>query len=258
MSDRRQETWTAVDDVRRRPAGARTTRRSKRRSPPARRPGCPRSRSRRRRASCSACWRGRSARSTVLEFGTLGGYSTIWLGRALPADGRLITLEADPALRGGGARQHRARRASASWSRSASARRWRRCRQLEDEGAGPFDLVFIDADKVNTPDYFAWSLEHTRPGGADRRRQRRPRRRARRRGRRRPGDPRPAPLPRDARRRAAGRGDDDPDRRRQGLRRLRRSPWSRGAAASRNGARIHLPPRELAPLRRRLRQHAAL
>ena len=36
--------------------------------------------------------------------------------------------------------------------------------ELEDEGAGPFDLVFIDADKVNTPDYFAWALEHTRPG----------------------------------------------------------------------------------------------
>ena len=36
---------------------------------------------------------------------------------------------------------------------------------LEEEGAGPFDLVFIDADKVNTPDYFAWALDHTRPGG---------------------------------------------------------------------------------------------
>ena len=46
-----------------------------------------------------------------------------------------------------------------------SGRRWRRCPALEDEGAGPFDLVFIDADKVNTPDYFAWALDHTRPGG---------------------------------------------------------------------------------------------
>ena len=58
--------------------------------------GCRRSRFRRRRGSCCSCWRRRLGARTVLEFGTLGGYSTIWLGRALPAGGRLITLEADP------------------------------------------------------------------------------------------------------------------------------------------------------------------
>jgi predicted O-methyltransferase YrrM len=101
---------------------------------------------------------------TVLEFGTLAGYSTIWLARALPEDGRLVTLEADPAY---------AEVARGNLERAGLAGRvdlWvgpalETLPKLEAEGTGPFDLVFIDADKVHTPDYFAWSLEHVRPGG---------------------------------------------------------------------------------------------
>jgi predicted O-methyltransferase YrrM len=102
--------------------------------------------------------------SRALEFGTLGGYSAIWLARALPDGGLLTTLEADP--------KH-AEVAIASIERAGLADRVDLRRgpalealpQLAEEGAGPFDFVFIDADKANTPDYFAWSLEHTRPGG---------------------------------------------------------------------------------------------
>lgn len=100
----------------------------------------------------------------VLEFGTLGGYSSILMARALPDDGRLITLEANPA---------HAAVASASIERAGLGEvvevrvgpALEALPALEEEGAGPFDLVFIDADKVNTPNYFAWALEHARPGG---------------------------------------------------------------------------------------------
>jgi predicted O-methyltransferase YrrM len=101
---------------------------------------------------------------TVLEFGTLGGYSSILMARALPDDGRLITLEADPEY---------AAVASASIERAGLGDvvevrvgpALEALPLLEEERAGPFDLVFIDADKVNTPNYFAWALDHTRPGG---------------------------------------------------------------------------------------------
>ena len=100
----------------------------------------------------------------VLEFGTLGGYSAIWLARALPEGGLLTTLEADP--------EH-AEVARACIERAGLARlvdlrvgpALEALPRLEEEGAGPFDLVFIDADKANTPEYFTWSLERTRPGG---------------------------------------------------------------------------------------------
>ena len=104
----------------------------------------------------------RGARS-VLEFGTLGGYSTILLARALPAGGRLITLEADP----GYAEVARASIERAGLAEAVEIRvgpALATLPDLEREGAGPFDLVFIDADKVNTPEYFAWALDHTRPG----------------------------------------------------------------------------------------------
>ena len=98
----------------------------------------------------------------ILEVGTLAGYSAIWLGRALPADGRMITLEVDA---------HHAEVARANLDsaglqnvevRLGPARDT--MRQLVDDGAGPFDLVFIDADKVGYPDYLRLSLELTRSG----------------------------------------------------------------------------------------------
>ena len=101
---------------------------------------------------------------TVLEFGTLGAYSSIWIGRALTEGGRLITLEADPA----DAEVARENLAEAGLGELVELRPGPALETLpllEEEGAGPFDLVFIDADKVNTPEYFAWSLDHTRPGG---------------------------------------------------------------------------------------------
>jgi predicted O-methyltransferase YrrM len=100
---------------------------------------------------------------TVLEFGTLGGYSTILLARALPDGGRLITLEAnaDYAEIARGSIE-RAGLADVVELRAGPA--LETLPVLEDEGAGPFDLTFIDADKVNTPNYFAWALDHSRPG----------------------------------------------------------------------------------------------
>jgi predicted O-methyltransferase YrrM len=101
---------------------------------------------------------------TVLEFGTLGGYSSILLARALSPGGRLITLESNPdyaeVARGS---IERAGLGDVVVLRIGPALEG--LPALEDERAGPFDLVFIDADKVNTPNYFVWALDHTRPGG---------------------------------------------------------------------------------------------
>jgi predicted O-methyltransferase YrrM len=100
---------------------------------------------------------------SILEFGTLGGYSTIWLARALPEGGRLITLEAEA----GYAEVARANLERAGVDHVVDLRvgpALESLPALQEESAGPFDLVFIDADKVHTPDYFAWSLDHCRPG----------------------------------------------------------------------------------------------
>jgi len=100
----------------------------------------------------------------ILEFGTLGGYSAILMARALPADGRLITLEAKPEY----AEVARRSIEQAGVGDRVEVRvgpALEALPVLAEEDAGPFDLVFIDADKVNSPNYFTWSLDRTRPGG---------------------------------------------------------------------------------------------
>ncbi|GCD41167.1 O-methyltransferase [Streptomyces paromomycinus] len=99
----------------------------------------------------------------ILEIGTLGGYSTIWLGRALPADGRLISLEANP-THAAVARANLARAGLAERTEVRVAPALDSLAQLVAEHAEPFDLVFIDADKPNNPHYLERALELTRPG----------------------------------------------------------------------------------------------
>lgn len=100
---------------------------------------------------------------TVLEIGTLGGYSTIWLARALPSDGRLVSLEADPAA-ADVARANLARAGLGSVAEVRTGAALDTLPLLAAEDAGPFDLVFIDADKPNNPHYLEWALKLTRPG----------------------------------------------------------------------------------------------
>jgi predicted O-methyltransferase YrrM len=99
----------------------------------------------------------------ILEIGTLGGYSTIWLARALPANGRLITLESEPKhAEIASANIARARLSSVVELRLGKA--LDTLPKLAAEGRGPFDLIFIDADKPSNTEYFAWALRLSRPG----------------------------------------------------------------------------------------------
>jgi predicted O-methyltransferase YrrM len=99
----------------------------------------------------------------ILEVGTLGGYSAIWLARALPPDGRLVTLESE--------KKH-ADIAAANLARAGLTgqveirlgRALETLPHLHAEGGAPFDLVFIDADKQSNPEYFQWAMKLTRPG----------------------------------------------------------------------------------------------
>lgn len=99
----------------------------------------------------------------ILELGTLGGYSTIWFGRALPADGKLITLEYSP---------HHAAVAQKNIERAGLGGKVEiligkaldTLPVLAEEGAGPFDLIFIDADKQPYAEYFEWALKLSHPG----------------------------------------------------------------------------------------------
>jgi predicted O-methyltransferase YrrM len=99
----------------------------------------------------------------ILEIGTLGGYSTIWLARGLAPGGRLITLEVNPTY----AEVARANIVRAGLKESVELRVGRAhdtLAALATEHDGPFDLVFIDADKPGTPDYFLWAVRLAHPG----------------------------------------------------------------------------------------------
>ncbi|MGB7728880.1 MAG: O-methyltransferase [Candidatus Acidiferrum sp.] len=99
----------------------------------------------------------------ILEIGTLGGYSTIWLARALPAGGRLLTLEADTKH----AEVARANVARAGLAEMVELRLGPALDTLPHvaaESRGPFDLIFIDANKSTMAEYFDWSLKLSRPG----------------------------------------------------------------------------------------------
>jgi predicted O-methyltransferase YrrM len=99
----------------------------------------------------------------ILEIGTLGGYSTIWLGRALPADGRLITLEYDE-KHADVARRNLARAGLDGITEVRTGPALETLPKLADENPSPFDLVFIDADKANNPHYVEWALRLTTTG----------------------------------------------------------------------------------------------
>ena len=99
----------------------------------------------------------------ILEIGTLGGYSTIWLARALPSDGELITCEFSPKH----AEVARANIARAGLSHLVEIRvgpALETLPLLAAEKRGPFDFIFVDADKENNPGYFEWALKLSRPG----------------------------------------------------------------------------------------------
>ena len=97
----------------------------------------------------------------VLEIGTLGAYSSIWMARALPPDGKLITLEADP-LHASVARQNIQ---LAGLNDRIELIEGPALTSLEQIGDTPaFDLIFIDADKPNNPGYLEWALHYSRPG----------------------------------------------------------------------------------------------
>jgi predicted O-methyltransferase YrrM len=99
----------------------------------------------------------------ILEIGTLGGYSTIWLARALPDDGSITTLELEP---------HHAKTAIASFRAAGLSDRIRviegpaaeTLKSLYEEDATPFDFIFVDADKPSNPIYFDWALKFSHPG----------------------------------------------------------------------------------------------
>jgi predicted O-methyltransferase YrrM len=99
----------------------------------------------------------------ILEIGALGGYSTIFFARALPEDGRLITLERNP-THAKVACENIERAGLSKWVEIRVGAALDTLPQIEAEGLGPFDLIFIDADKPNNPAYWAWALKLARTG----------------------------------------------------------------------------------------------
>jgi predicted O-methyltransferase YrrM len=101
--------------------------------------------------------------SRILEIGTLGGYSTIWLARALPSGGSLITLEVDP-KHAEVAAKNIVRAGLTSLVEQRVGPALDSLAQLQAEHTPPFDLIFIDADKPNNPNYLDWALRFSHPG----------------------------------------------------------------------------------------------
>lgn len=99
----------------------------------------------------------------ILEIGTLGGYSTIWLARALPVGGSLVSLEANPTA-AGVAKANIARAGLAHVVDIRLGKAVDSLAMLTQQRVAPFDLIFIDADKPNNPSYLEWSLKLSRPG----------------------------------------------------------------------------------------------
>lgn len=99
----------------------------------------------------------------ILELGTLGGYSTIWLARALPDGGRLVTLEASP-RHAEVARKNIARAGLANVVELRLGPALDSLKQMAAERIAPFDFIFIDADKPGYADYLTWTLKLSRPG----------------------------------------------------------------------------------------------
>jgi predicted O-methyltransferase YrrM len=99
----------------------------------------------------------------ILEIGTLGGYSTIWMARALPADGQIVTLELDPIH----AQVAKGNLALAEVEHLVDLRigdALEQLSQMKHKGVEPFDFIFIDADKPNNPNYLKWALQFSHPG----------------------------------------------------------------------------------------------
>ena len=99
----------------------------------------------------------------ILEIGTLGGYSTIWMARALPENGKLVTLEIDK-KHAEVARQNFNHCGLASTIEIRLGKAIDILPQLQAEGVGPFDMIFIDADKPPYTEYFQWALQLSKPG----------------------------------------------------------------------------------------------
>ena len=99
----------------------------------------------------------------VLEIGTLGGYSTIWMARGLPEDGRIVSLEFSP-KHADVARKNLENAGMLGRVDLRVGRALDSLPGLESSGAGPFDLIFIDADKPSNPQYLEWALKLSRPG----------------------------------------------------------------------------------------------
>lgn len=104
-----------------------------------------------------------SAAKYILEVGTLGGYSTLWMAQAMPEDGRLVTLENNPVCAG----VARANFAHAGFAEQVELRygdAMDSFKALVGEKGEPFDFIFIDANKPDYPEYLKWSLRLSRPG----------------------------------------------------------------------------------------------